>query len=260
MIRILTLAFLILIINACNKSEDILCIPKQLQSNIVSFYPFSNGSLDDKSGNGFSLVNPNNISPFEDRVGKNGCAYIFDGSTDQYLSRHGKFLDDFHKSNFSVSMWYKPLDTRDGGDYELLMGRVENYNIKKPNKSEQWSIGLYDCRLAIFHINRKACFDDFPPIPDSITVNSCDFQLQLLSNVWHHLVVTFDGKKRQIFRNSIQAGGMDDGFRFGSMSKNLGDFFIGKGFKGIIDDIIIFNKVLTQDEVNDLYNLEPCCQ
>lgn len=247
---------------ACNKNGDIICIPENLQSNIIAFYPFINGSLDDLSGNGLALVNPNKIRPTDDRGSNSACAYAFDGSLHQFLSRHGRFLDDYHKKSFSVSLWYKPEGIRDKGEFELILGRVSRYGLQFPDKLGEWSIGLYDCRRAVFSINRMSNWDNFHPLwnDNTISGNKCDLELKALSGVWHHLVVTFDGKERQLYKNSISADKVDNGFRSGSMSRNVGDFLIGKGFHGVIDDVIIFDKILSQDEVNELYNLEPCCQ
>jgi hypothetical protein len=36
--------------------------------------------------------------------------------------------------------------------------------------------------------------------------------------------------------------------------------FIGKDFTGCIDDVIIFNKKLSQSDVDVLFNLTTCCE
>jgi hypothetical protein len=41
---------------------------------------------------------------------------------------------------------------------------------------------------------------------------------------------------------------------------NMGDLIIGRFFNGTIDDIAIFNKELTQEEVLELYSIESCCE
>ena len=73
----------ILLLTSCDKN-DIPCIPSDLQNHVIACYPFSNGSLNDVSGNDFHLVNPNNIPPSNDRDGNLSCAYAFDGSSRQF--------------------------------------------------------------------------------------------------------------------------------------------------------------------------------
>ena len=43
-------------------------------------------------------------------------------------------------------------------------------------------------------------------------------------------------------------------------AQNIGDIFVGYNFTGKIDDIILYNRELSQSEVDDLYGLEPCCK
>jgi hypothetical protein len=42
--------------------------------------------------------------------------------------------------------------------------------------------------------------------------------------------------------------------------RNFGDLFIGKGFTGIIDDVILYNRELTVAEVKQLQKLPACCE
>lgn len=255
----LLLAFLALFALSCDKDIAHLdCIPSGLHDNVIAFYPFSNGSLDDFSGNGFSLVNPNKIATSFDRDGNSACAYTFDGSSEQYLSRNGRFLDNFHKKPFSVSLWYKPIGDRDLGAFEFICGRISHKDLEVSNFIYEWTIALHDCRKALFSVNRSSKWDDF--LPSCEGENLCACELAAFTDVWHHLVVTFDGKEKHLYRNSILSTRIDDGFRYGTMSRNLGDFFIGRGFQGNIDDIIIFDRVISQDEVNQLFNLKSCCQ
>lgn len=247
------------LLTSCDKNE-IPCIPSDLQNHVVAFYPFSSGSLHDVSGNDLHLVNPNNIKSVSDRDGSPSCSYSFDGSSRQFLSRHGRFTDDFHKGTFSISLWYRPIGNRDVGDYELILGRVSKFDLEIPSKYGEWSIGLYDCRRAVFSINRKSKWDNFHYLWSNDTLgDKCELESAALSNIWHHLIVTFDGKNRTLFKNGI-ASSIIESSGSGSMSRNLGDLVIGRGFNGEIDDIIIFDKVLDQNEVNQLYNLTPCCQ
>ena len=60
--------------------ETIACIPDDLENNVIAFYPFSNGSLDDFSGGENDLINSTTASPTSDRNGNTDCAYIFDNA------------------------------------------------------------------------------------------------------------------------------------------------------------------------------------
>jgi len=248
----------ILILTSCDKS-DIPCVPSDLQKHVITCYPFSNGSLNDVSGNDFHLVNPNNIQPISDRDGKPSCAYAFDGSSRQFLSRHGRFTDDFHKSNFSISLWYKPINFRTASKYELLIGRSEKINTDTLGPFSEWGIGLYDCRVPVFNVNRRSLnADRILSENDTLELECSDYLIECQDN-WFNLIITFDNKTRHLYLNGRKSSRKIDDFYWRSMSRNLGDLVIGRGFNGVIDDIMIFDKVLDQNEVNQLYNLTPCC-
>lgn len=44
------------------------------------------------------------------------------------------------------------------------------------------------------------------------------------------------------------------------IAEGIGDVFIGSKYSGKIDDILIYNRALSQSEVPELFELEPCCQ
>lgn len=247
------------ILTSCDKSE-IPCIPSDLQNHIIAFYPFSNGSLNDASGNDFSLVNPNNILSISDRDGNPSCAFDFDGSSRQFLTRHGRFIDDFHKSNFSISLWYKPINFRTASKYELLIGRSEKINTDTLGPLSEWGIGLYDCRVPVFNVNRRSLRADRILLENNTLELECGDYLIESQDKWFNLIITFDKETRHLYLNSRKSSRKIDDLYWRSMSRNLGDLVIGRGFNGVIDDIMIFDKVLDQNEVNQLYNLTPCCQ
>ena len=72
---------LLLIAVSCKKNDNeektIPCIPSGLSNNVIAFYPFSNGSLNDMSGNQHHLTNPTSATSSSDRNGNTNCAYEF---------------------------------------------------------------------------------------------------------------------------------------------------------------------------------------
>jgi hypothetical protein len=88
---------------------------------------------------------------------------------------------------------------------------------------------------------------------------TCMEIMREVSDKWHHLVCTFDGSKMELFKNGVKSSRLQDNNPFGPSFLNDGDKFIGLDFTGTIDDIIIFDKELSEAEILTLYNLEPCC-
>tara|TARA_B100001250_G_C19694916_1_gene742045 strand:- start:158 stop:958 length:801 start_codon:yes stop_codon:yes gene_type:complete len=254
---------LLLIAVSCKKNDNeekiIPCIPSGLSNNVIAFYPFSNGSLNDMSGNQHHLTNPTSATSSSDRNGNTNCAYEFKNipSSSEFLTTTStSFLNNLNE--FSISLWYQPKDsTRNGGDFECLINR--GLNISCPDRNGQWSVALYDCRKAVFGRTNS--------VWDNNIINNfnCQEEVNNRTGNWNHLVATFkqNGVEMKIYRNNVlQASSMGDIVcDTGTPScQDIGDLFLGKDYTGKIDDLIIFNKALSQQEINDLFNMETCCE
>jgi hypothetical protein len=250
----LTISIFLLIIFGCNKSEEkssapqANCLPTNLQTGILAFYPFSSGSLNDYSGNNYNLTNPTTASSGQDRDGNPNCAFNFVSANGDFLKySNPTFIDNFQTLPFSISLWYKPIGT---WSYECLIGR--DTGLHCPNTFGQWSVSLYDGRKPVFGINKYDVW--FEPA----VYNASDF-----TGVWQHLVVTCQGNDLKVYRNGILATELP---QLGSCNPpspptlNIGDLFLGKQYTGLLDDVIIYDRILSVGEVNDLYNLPACCQ
>ena len=232
---------------SCSADQNQECIPSNLRRSVIAYYPFSNGSLKDHSIYNNRLTNLN-AQVAEDRFGNPNCAYRFDGTTNTYLIGNGRFTDNFHKKPFSVSLWFKATGYRDPADWEALVSRF----IAPDFWSQYWSIHLHDYRLPFSTVNTVVVID-IPPkgIHD-------EKRHEFYSDKWIHLVVTFDGKELKLYRDGI----FDNKVNIINSSKtiiNEGELYVGYNYTGSIDDIIIFRKALSQDEVRQLYDMDACC-
>lgn len=75
------------------------------------------------------------------------------------------------------------------------------------------------------------------------------------------MVVTCKGTILKLYINGILTtyiGGT--GCNPPTTTQNIGDLIIGKGYNGLIDDIVMYNKNLSTTEISQFYNLAPCCQ
>jgi hypothetical protein len=234
------------------------CIPDALVPDLHAFYPFSNGSLNDLSGNNYHLTNPTTASPGTDRNGNANCAFEFDASLGEFLTYFNPtFLNDLDSHAMSVSFWFKTNGTRDGGMYEQMIGR--DTGVHCPDTYGQWSISLSDCRNGVFGINDYSIWAG--GFPNFLGDTNCSNNPNL--NSWHHMVVTSDGTGGGItmYVDGIQTSSIPGtGCANPLGTNNAGDLFFGKEFTGLLDDVAFFNRVLTQAEVNQLNGLEPCCQ
>jgi hypothetical protein len=249
---------LFLVIFGCKKSNksNLNCLPTNLQSGVIALFPFKNGSLTDESLNGNNLSNTSSATSTTDRKGNTNCAFLFANDSspkDEFLtSTNSKYLNQL--SSFSVSLWYFPLKSPGAGKYQVLFGR--GTGLKCPDRQGEWSLGLYDCSRAVFGHNNSVWAKN---VTNS---NGCGNEIDALSNKWHHVVAVKNGNEYQIYfdgkLDASETGNANCGASFLAV-KDLGDVFVGKGFHGKIDDIIVYNKALSAQNVSDLFKLEPCC-
>ena len=146
---------------------------------------------------------------------------------------------------------------RNGGDYEGLVSRGP-FEMRCPDRRGEWSLGLYDLRRAVFGHNNSVWAVE---APDSVW-NWIPTDMYGDSPVWHHLVCTkntntyklyFDGVLQETSIGNANCGTLQ-------MVQDIGDLFIGKEYTGKIDDIILYNRALSQNDVNSLLNEAACCE
>lgn len=230
-------------------------LPTNINSGLLAYYPFNSGSVNDFSGNNNNLSNINGAISTNDRNANPNCAFEFDNlpsTNNQYLTTaNTTFLNGL--TEFSVSCWYKPIDpSRDAGVYEGLVNRDLIFSC--PDRLGQWSLGLYDCRYAVF-ARTNSVWQNFS--------STCDVPAN--TGMWHHLTASYNqvGNTIKLYKDGVLQNTMTGMAGCGSpvTSNDVGDLFIGKGFTGIIDDVFIHNRELSLTEVNQLYNLgSTCCQ
>lgn len=257
----IAIALIITAFISCERNggnSKITCLPNSISGNVLAFYPFSKGTLNDLSGNNHHLINATSARPTFDRNGNDSCAFEFDNSpssTESITTSATNFLNGLKE--FSISFWYQPKDTTRGvGQFESLICRGLGRDC--PNRNGQWSVGLYDCRKAVFG-RTNSVWDE------NITNSGCGGEAKARTNTWSHLVATYNetGVTMRIYRNGVlqqtSRGDADCGSGKPSCA-DIGDLFIGKDFTGCIDDVIIFNKKLSQSDVDVLFNLTTCCE
>ncbi len=257
------------ILSACEDDDivlpdvhDLPCVPATMHSNVIAFYPFTNGSLADFSGHGHDLTNPTAAAPAADRDGNASCAYEFDGrlTQDEFLTTTDTdFLNGL--DGFTISLWYQPMDSSlNNGVFETLVARDDQGVC--PDKSGQWSVGLYDCRRGVFG-HQSSVWDK--TLGDFGAGHTCEEEVNLRTGNWQFMTATFDkaSDEIKIYRNAalqMTAVGAAICASQPVTVEDIGDLFLGKGYTGRLDDVLILNVALDPLKVADLYNMEPCCE
>ena len=230
------------------------CLPTNLQDGVIAFYAFDGGNLNDSSNNSNNLTNTTTASAAADRNGNSDCAFEFNNmqtNAEFITTTNTTFLDGL--ADFSISIWYQPLDTlRNGGSIEVLIGRGEEGRC--PDRRGEWSVSLYDCRKAVFGHNNSVW-------ADNVTTGGCQAEIVALTDKWHHVVAIKKGDEFSIYFNgnleeSVAGNGNCTNLH---LAEDIGDLLLGNLYTGRMDDVIIYNRELSQSEITELFELEACC-
>lgn len=220
-----------------NVIQNLNCLPSNLQNGVVAFYTFGNGSLNDSSGNNYNLTNPTSAISGMDRAGNPNCAYQFDDANDEFLKyTNPTFLDNLPLNNLSISFWFKSNDSQ--ASYGMFICRDDQISCTNYSRGE-WSVG-YSNSFKVLHLPNGGLYHH-----------------EMQNTNWEHIVITSNSTNNQMYVNGVQVSS-----GIGSYScpiLNQGDLFIGKFYKGLIDDVIIYNRVISPSEVIELFNLNACC-
>jgi hypothetical protein len=210
---------------------------------LVGWWPF-NGNANDESGNGNNgLVDGAKLTA--DRFGDPDKAYSFDGNFDKIIVPSNSSFDFAASKSFSASYWIKPSSIT-LSLYNVILAKQEGSgttqngwvcHLRQFNKT-------FEFRL-MSGPDTDACWPNSGQSPDL--------------DKFYHVVNTFNNGQARIYVNGELIYNQACS---GYMGDNNANFHIGmptwaypntKGFTGIIDDIGIWNRALSQAEVTALY-------
>ncbi len=205
-----------------------------MNKGLVAYYPF-NGNTFDSSGNE-NHGEPYNVELCKDRDNNENSAYSFNGDSWIHIQNSNSLKIENFKSGYTISAWINNTDSLE--EYEYIFEKASRffylfiqygYRIKAKHKSDNSTLTLTD--TTGFEIDK-----------------------------WFHIATTWskDTSEWHIYKNgSLVASKVVAIFE---TSGSDGDVWIGASsipnlpkFTGKIDDVYIFNRALTQDEIKDLY-------
>lgn len=225
-----------------------------LTDGLVAYYPF-NGNANDESGNG----NDGTVygaSLTDDKLGNGNSAYFFDGVDDYIEVAHSDLMNVV--DGVTVSAWIVSLDAGQELPAEGLHivnkgaeGDVQTYSLKLEADAD--GPDYLGMRLR----------GDWGPIHAYSTFPADELLLQnLLSTEWYHFVVLWDGSTMKVYKNGNHIPDADRSFTAivlnGNEPLTIGSRFnLDRFFHGMVDEVRIYNRALSQTEITQLYNYTP---
>jgi len=203
----------------------------ELTDGLLGYYPF-NGNANDESGNG-NNADINGPTLISDRHGNANSAYHFNGDANQMeISNLGSpsqatFCGWFRQDDsLSISSIYKIYDTCGADGIQIENGKLA------------------------FHL--EVGRGNYNVFTTTQSVND---------NIWHFFTVTYDGQNIKYFLDSNELHSIENSASIDY--DGCGRFYIGthwssgyqhENFIGDLDDFRIYNRVLSDTEIQQIYN------
>lgn len=207
-------------------------------SSLVAYYHMNDTLDSSSSGNDLTPIN----SPTATSNGKIGGAYDFEASTSEYMDTADSAVTE-PTSAMTICAWYKPESFPASQTIQL----ANNFHF---------SAGYYGYQLGITD-------DPYPRLLAGGTVNGNLVNTgsdTLTISVWNHVCGRFNGTGMAVFLNgevSESISFSSDTIRYTGVSAGLrvgADESGGDTADGIIDEVILYDRALSDAEITALYN------
>lgn len=206
-------------------------------NRLVAYYRFEDNGND-------SSIMKNNATP----INANGGIKYIDGIAGKAAKFNGasyfevKDSDSLDLDNFTISLWVNEDKTEERNPLVTKYG--DSNNRKDPSYSlfDNYTQSGTTMYLGLF--DEDDTYDEFS-IEKPITIGK-----------WYHYTATYDGKTVKIYINGtlVKTIQFDETMSHSSGPLWLGAFTDGSFFKGVMDELRIYNYALTPAEVKKLYS------
>lgn len=203
------------------------CVKDNITTGLVAYYPF-NGNTLDESGNANNGIN-HGATPTTDRFGNPNSAYSFDGA-DDFISVATSLIPTAG-NEYTVSVWFNLNEIK-------LQEFISQWTYSNINNS--FYLGMY---------NENFRFTD--------NWSSINIGSTIATDHWYNLVAIATPSNAYLYLNGNLVAEKGSPFIY----TGLGDVAIGKQSEwndefvnGKIDDIRIYHRVLSIDEIYDLFH------
>ena len=207
-------------------------------NGLVAYYPFDGSANDTSGGRHNGIVRGAQLT--QDRFGNPNSAYYFNGDT-AFISLPDSIA--FKSQAYTITMWFAPERYPEQADFLISKGQ-NNFEIHTGSERNG--------KLAMKFLPRFAQGADWHTPADTYRLNE-----------WQQVAVTYNPRQNDIhfFINGSEkalSGPMTTPLTPDSqVPARLGMRTDGTlPFKGKLDDVRIFNRALSPNEVTQLFNVE----
>ncbi len=226
-----------------NTTANCPTFPASLTQGLVGYWPFCGNALDESGNDNHGTVNGASLTT--DRFGNAGSAYGFDGNSDKIEGTIVNSINSTQASGLTISGWMW-LDSN-----SLQLPRTLAY-LRDGTTGAGYTL-IYDQVLG--RIKGMAGLANQTPSMEVVSNNPPQVEN------WVFVSMTCDliSNTTKFFINSILQESTSEPLP----TSNLNEYGFGKqtlawDHLGYLDDIAIWNRALTQQEITQLYNQGIC--
>jgi chitodextrinase len=212
------------------------------EPGLVAWYKFEGNANDATPYNNHGTIGGNPIfQPVTNRPNASGMNIVFDGDQDSvYVPNAVQLISDYT----TVGFWIR-LDGQNLNDPEA-------YVLDFGHWDQRWKISLPQHRKIVWTTNSKNLqFDHFISDMDAKDGN------ELVTGFWFYVTMVHDGTSDIIYLDGQEVNRVPV---LGTLNSTARPFIMasdavegGRYFHGALDEVKIYNKALTGDEITQLY-------
>jgi len=218
--------------------------PHIITNGLIIYVPFGNEARDLISGD-LAIGTPAFIT---DRSGNANSAVSFNGGEQEFLRLASAQTNLIEPGNsVTISLWFKAQNT-DQADLEFLFEKENIWDF--PNNS-MYGLALHDLNKPKFYHYNAVNFElwdyTWELDPNNLPNDTTN---------WHHLAVTIEAVNAELtliklYRDGVLVNQTQESALFGN--SQYPDYLIGRNFKGYLDDLRVYRRMLSAEEINILY-------
>lgn len=209
------------------------------EEGLVAHYPFDGNANDvtPYENNGV----PGGDVKFENVDTRPGMAVVFDGDQDSILAPNGaQLISDYT----TVSFWVRV----DGQNFDF----PEAFILDFGHWNERWKISLPQHLKVVWTTNSKNNI-----LPNAVSDMDSGDGNELLIGFWWYVTMVHDGEDDIIYLDGVEVNRKPAEGTLNSTARpfHMGSSFTGGlYFEGALDEVKVYNKALTADEVFKLWS------
>ena len=229
---VITAALMVAPIWVTSRSADAAPPSGTTLNDLVAYWSFDDAASFESPDRGGSVLTKGNGASWTAN-GKFGGALSLNGSSQSLYDTSSPSYLPVGNSSYTQSVWFKPnVVSGDGG----LVGWGDYGSTRRVN-----ALRLYENSGGFRHYWWG---DD---------LDCTGAQCPISAGTWYHVASTWDGTTRKLFVNGV----LKRSDTPGANNATAANFHIGKTccseyFTGLIDDVALYNRALTADEVGEL--------